>query len=206
MAEKNFVAPKACLHDAYVSSKPIKEWHNIDSYVSKLLEDNPKGPEKQYWLKTQKKSSSINITMRRLKLTALKLKKTIQHQRTAVSAITLVTKEIDELSSRKCQRGEEPQTPENIVVILYYVYSATKMSSLPLMYQFYQEGEPSNGRLLRETKKICYVESSSSDLEDVEESKKPIKNKNVRSQQYVRNNFISHERTPPPTVPSATNT
>ncbi|CAG8538346.1 21976_t:CDS:2, partial [Gigaspora rosea] len=41
MAKKNFVAPKAHLHDAYVSSKPIKEWHNIDSYVSKLLEDNP---------------------------------------------------------------------------------------------------------------------------------------------------------------------
>ncbi|CAG8571490.1 21767_t:CDS:2, partial [Gigaspora rosea] len=76
-------------------------------------------------------------------------KKTIQHQRTAVSAIALVTKEIDELLLRKCQHEEEPQIPENM------------------------EGEPLNGRLLRKTKKICYAESSSSDLEDVEESKMP---------------------------------
>ncbi|CAG8790554.1 20297_t:CDS:1, partial [Dentiscutata erythropus] len=41
--EKNFMAPKkAHLHNAYVTSKPLKEWHNIDSYIGKLLEDNLK--------------------------------------------------------------------------------------------------------------------------------------------------------------------
>src|SRR6266480_3651594 len=41
MNEKDFVAPKNHLHDVYVTSRPMKEWHNIDSYVCKLLENNP---------------------------------------------------------------------------------------------------------------------------------------------------------------------
>src|SRR4051812_17121539 len=41
MNEKNFMAPKCRSHDVYVTSRPMKEWHDIDSYVCKLLEDNP---------------------------------------------------------------------------------------------------------------------------------------------------------------------
>ncbi len=41
MDEKDFVAPKSHLHDVYITSSPMKEWHNIDSYVCKLLENNP---------------------------------------------------------------------------------------------------------------------------------------------------------------------
>jgi len=39
-------------------------------------------------------------------------KKIIQHQRTTVSAINLVTEEIDGLVPRNCQRGQEPRTPK----------------------------------------------------------------------------------------------
>ncbi|CAG8697655.1 10384_t:CDS:2, partial [Funneliformis mosseae] len=39
--QKNFVAPKHRLHDVYVTSKPLKEWHIIEVYVGKLLENNP---------------------------------------------------------------------------------------------------------------------------------------------------------------------
>ncbi|CAB4438517.1 unnamed protein product [Rhizophagus irregularis] len=41
MDVKDFVVPKSHLHDVYITSSPMKEWHNIDSYVCKLLEDNP---------------------------------------------------------------------------------------------------------------------------------------------------------------------
>ncbi|CAG8659411.1 27391_t:CDS:2 [Dentiscutata erythropus] len=163
MAKKDFVAPKkAHLHDAYVTSKLLKEWHNIDSYISKLLENN---------LELLKNDCFI------------------------VCCRSLVTKEIDKLASHKHQHEEEPLTPEN------KVYSA---SSSP----------PSDGILLRKTKKISYAKSdlenvkksSSSDLEDVEEFKKFIKNKNIKSQKYVCNNFISYESTLCPTVYSATST
>ncbi|CAG8679256.1 11675_t:CDS:2, partial [Funneliformis caledonium] len=39
--QKNFVAPKHRLHDVYVTSKPLKEWHIIEDYVGRLLENNP---------------------------------------------------------------------------------------------------------------------------------------------------------------------
>src|SRR6185312_12550221 len=41
MKEEDFIAPNDRLHDDYVTSRPMKEWHNIDSYVTKLLENNP---------------------------------------------------------------------------------------------------------------------------------------------------------------------
>lgn len=41
MNEKDFMASKNHLHNVYVTSRPMKEWHNIDSYVYKLLENNP---------------------------------------------------------------------------------------------------------------------------------------------------------------------
>ncbi|CAG8590647.1 12728_t:CDS:2 [Ambispora gerdemannii] len=194
MKEKDFIAPKDRLHDDYVTSRPMKEWHNIDSYVTKLLENNPglsendcfaiccrslsslsnqvsdwpnsvskyastllskwKGPEKQHWLELAKKAiqRKRDDEMISSNNAEIQQKKIIQHQRTMVSAINLVTEEIDELAPRKRQRGQEPQTPEN------------------------KEGEPLNGMALRKTKKICYTEFSSpglSDLEDVESTPCP---------------------------------
>ncbi|RHZ49589.1 hypothetical protein Glove_519g31 [Diversispora epigaea] len=196
----------------------MKEWHNIDSYVIKLLENNPglsendcfavccrslsslskqvsdwpnsvskyasallskwKGPEKQHWLELAKKAIQRKRDDEKISSNNAEIqqKKIIQHQRTTVSAINLVTEEIDELAPRKRQRGQEPRTPEN------------------------KEGEPWNGMTLRKTKKICYTEFSSPgspDLEDVEKFK-------ARSQQYVRNN--SRESTPCPTTRSITRT
>ncbi|PKK56460.1 hypothetical protein RhiirC2_858598 [Rhizophagus irregularis] len=151
MDVKDFVAPKSHLHDVYITSSPMKEWHNIDSYVCKLLEDSPglsandcfaiccrslsslsnqvsnwpnsvskyasvllskwKGSEKQHWLDLAKKA--IQRKRDDEKITAnnaeIQQKEIIQQQRTTVSAINLVTKEIDELASR----GQETRTPEN---------------------------------------------------------------------------------------------
>ncbi|CAG8604161.1 16785_t:CDS:2 [Cetraspora pellucida] len=176
MAEKDFMALKAHFHDAYVTSKPMKEWHNIDFYVCKLLENNPELSKNDCFavccqslgsLSNQRKHNNEKIVANNAEI---QQKKTIQHQQTTVSAINLVTKEIDELASHKHQR------------------------------------EPSNRMLFRETKKICYIESSNLDLENVEESKKSIKNKNVRLQQYVCNNFISCKTILCSTVHSATST
>ncbi|RGB23633.1 hypothetical protein C1646_822025 [Rhizophagus diaphanus] len=85
MDEKDFVAPKGRFHDAYITSRPMKEWHDIDSYVCKLLENNPGLSENANNAEIQQKGI-------------------IQQQRTIVSAINLVTEEIDELASRKRQR------------------------------------------------------------------------------------------------------
>ncbi|CAG8579992.1 13413_t:CDS:2, partial [Acaulospora morrowiae] len=194
MKEKDFIAPKDRSHDDYVTSRPMKEWHNIDSYVTKLLENNPglsendcfavccrslsslsnqvsdwpnsvskyasallskwKGSEKQHWLELAKKVIQRKRDDEKISSNNAEIqqKKIIQHQRTVVSAINLVTEEIDELAPRKRQRGQEPRTPEN------------------------KEGEPLNGMALRKTKKICYTEFSSpgsSDLEDVESTPCP---------------------------------
>ncbi|CAI2179251.1 11948_t:CDS:2 [Funneliformis geosporum] len=147
----DFVAPKDRLHDIYVTSRPMKEWHNIDSYVCKLLENNPgfsenecfviccrslsslskqvpdwpnsiskyastllskwKGPEKQHWLEIAKKVIQRKRDEEKVATNNAEIqqKEIIQQQRTTVSAINLVTEEIDE-RSRKRQRGQEPQS------------------------------------------------------------------------------------------------
>ncbi|RIB11441.1 hypothetical protein C2G38_2042673 [Gigaspora rosea] len=63
------------------------------------------------------------------------------------------------------------------------------------MYQFHQKEEPSNGRLLRETKKICYAKSSSSDLEDVEESKNATSNSLSATNTSIASTNIVHSAT-----------
>ena len=179
MKEKDFIAPKDRFHDDYVTSRPMNEWHNIDSYITKLLENNPgfsendcfavccrslsslsnqdsdwpnsvskyasillskwKGPEKQHWLELAKKAIQRKRDDEKISSNNAEIqqKKIIQHQRTTVSAINLVTEEIDELAPRKRQRGQEPRTPENKVVIFFHCMPHNKNVFSPQMCDFH---------------------------------------------------------------------
>ncbi|CAG8648458.1 878_t:CDS:2, partial [Paraglomus brasilianum] len=156
MKEEDFIAPNDRLHDDYVTSRPMKEWHNIDSYVTKLLENNPGLFEYDCFAVCCRSLSLLSKQVSDWPNSVSKYASTLlskwkgpekQHWLELAKKAIQLTEEIDELAPRKHQRGQEPQTPKN------------------------KEGEPLNGMALRKTKKICYTEFSSpgsSDLEDVE--------------------------------------
>ncbi|CAG8610378.1 672_t:CDS:2, partial [Funneliformis mosseae] len=154
--QKNFVAPKHQLHDVYVTSKPLKEWHIIEDYVSKLLKNDPglsenglfatccqslsslskqvpdwpdsvskyastllskwKGPEKDHWFEIAKKVIQRVRDDDKIKVNnaELRQKETIQRQRTMVSAIELVTTEIDELPRKRIRTSNQTTPNEEI--------------------------------------------------------------------------------------------
>ncbi|PKY30615.1 hypothetical protein RhiirB3_447785 [Rhizophagus irregularis] len=100
-----------CCRSLSSLSNQVSNWPNsVSKYASALL-SKWKGSEKQHWLDLAKKA--IQRKRDDEKITAnnaeIQQKEIIQQQRTTVSAINLVTKEIDELASR----GQETRTPEN---------------------------------------------------------------------------------------------
>ncbi|CAG8713777.1 10306_t:CDS:2, partial [Ambispora leptoticha] len=129
---QNFVAPKNPKHDSYVTTRPLKEWHLINAYVCNLLKTNPilsekdllgiasRRPERENWLEIAKKAIQRMRDDEKIEANKAEIrqKEIIQQQRTATSAVELVTIEIDKLPRKHVldADGDEKKNAEATIL------------------------------------------------------------------------------------------